>query len=86
MAFCKEFLLFAKNLCCIRMATRMGLDSRRELRALVADGSDSPPDYHSVPSLFERSLSADLTYAKNFCCIRMATRMGLEPTTSSVTG
>ena len=31
-----------------------GARSRRELRALVAAGSDSPPDCHSVPALFER--------------------------------
>ena len=30
-----------------------GLDSRRELRGLVADGSNSPPDCYSLPSLFE---------------------------------
>ena len=31
------------------VATRMGLDSRRVLRALVAGGSDMPPACHSVP-------------------------------------
>ena len=30
-----------------------GIRSRRELRALVADGSNSPPDCYSLPSLFE---------------------------------
>ena len=31
----------------------MGFDSRRVLRALVADGSNSPPDCYSLPPLFE---------------------------------
>ena len=31
-----------------------GARSRRELRALVAVGSDSPPDCHSLPPLFEQ--------------------------------
>ena len=53
----------------------MGLDSRRGLRALVAVGSDMPPAYHSLPTLFE-----PITFKG------VATRMGLEPTTSSVTG
>ena len=30
-----------------------GIRSQRELRALVAVGSDSPPDCHSLPPLFE---------------------------------
>ena len=30
-----------------------GLDSRRELRALVVRGSDSPPDCHSLPLLLQ---------------------------------
>ena len=50
--------------------------TRRELRALVAVGSDSPPDCHSLPPLFEQRCLV----------LKMATRMGLEPTTSSVTG
>ena len=32
----------------------IGLDSRRELRGLVVDGSNSPPDCYSAPSLFEQ--------------------------------
>jgi len=31
----------------------MGFDSHCELRSLVADGSNSPPDCYSLPSLFE---------------------------------
>ena len=30
-----------------------GARSRRELRAVIAVGSDSPPDCHSLPPLFE---------------------------------
>ena len=33
-----------------------GIRSRRELRALVAVGSNSPPDCYSLPPLFESEL------------------------------
>ena len=48
------------------MVKSIGLDSRRELRALVADGSDSPPDCHSVPSPFEPAVYRLNESALNF--------------------
>ena len=45
-----------------------GIRSQRELRALVAVGSDSPPDCHSLPPLFE-SLRFELQGALLTCSI-----------------
>ena len=52
--------------------------AQRELRALVAAGSDSPPDCHSVPALFEPALCELKLFASIFSLVEST---GLEPVT-----
>ena len=61
----------------------MGFDSRRELRALVADGSNSPPDCYSLPSLFEsRFVDNELNLHIRY----LVEMMGFEPMTPCLQG
>ena len=66
--------------CFLLLAYPKGFDSRRELRALVAGGSDSPPDCHSLPPLFESSQTTkEKTEAQMCLCSFLAYPKGFEP-------
>ncbi len=56
------------------LAYPKGFDSQRELRALVAGGSDSPPDCHSAPPLFESFERRSKTEAQVCLCLAWPTR------------
>ena len=66
----------------------MGFDSRRGLRALVADGSNSPPDCYSLPSLFESLPIWDCLSPLYWRDLNspMVEMMGFEPMTPCLQG
>ena len=70
----------------VSLVEMMGFDSRRELRGLVAVGSNSPPDCYSLPTLFESLLimGRKSHWIRDFR--PMVEMMGFEPMTPCLQG
>ena len=68
-----------------------GIRSQRGLRALVAVGSNSPPDCYSLPPLFESLLfiigiQTESSFLSESLWIPMVEMMGFEPMTPCLQG